>query len=72
MWEGEGLKVEVKDKDTEVEISEQEGDHPGLRREVAEWETSRIETEVLDDLHTQITTLCHCWKWAVRTNLTRS
>lgn len=52
MWEGEGLKVEVKDKDTEVEISEQEGDHPGLRREVAEWETSRIETEVLDDLHT--------------------
>lgn len=33
MWEGEGPKVEVKDKDTEVENSGQEGDCPGLRRE---------------------------------------
>lgn len=56
MWEGEGPEVEVKDKDTEVEISGQEGDHPGLRREVAGWETSRIETEGLEDLHTEMTT----------------
>lgn len=48
--------MEVKDKDTEVEISEQECDRPGLRREVAGWEMSRIETKGLDDLHTQKTT----------------
>lgn len=60
MWEGEGPEVEVKDKDTEVEISGHSmfcsvtaGWVTAPREEVVGWETSRIQTEWLDELHTQ-------------------